>query len=153
MSGSVNDVRVVAMRLLATREHCTTELNRKLSRKGFEQDDIAFIIEECRQNKYLSNERFTEVFVNSRRVRGNGPTRIQKELQQLQIDADLIATYLDFSDPLWVERARQVREKKFGSSVPDEFKEKMRQARFLEYRGFSHDHIQQVLREDDLVSS
>jgi SOS response regulatory protein OraA/RecX len=35
--------------------------------------------------------------------------------------------------------------------MPNDYQEKMRQARFLEYRGFSHDQIQHVLREDDLV--
>ena len=149
--GDLNDVRAVAMRLLATREHCTSELQRKLSQKGFGANEIAAIIEECRQNRFLSDERFTEAFVNSRRERGNGPARIQKELQQHQIDADLIATYLDFRDPEWIVRAGQVREKKFGSEIPDDYKEKMRQARFLEYRGFSHDQIQRALREDDLV--
>ena len=147
----LNDVRAVAMRLLATREHCTFELNRKLSQKGFEAHDIARIIEECRQNRFLSDERFTEAFVNSRRERGNGPSRIKRELQQLQIDAHLIATYLDFRDPTWIERARQVREKKFGDDIPNNYQSKMRQARFLEYRGFGHDQIQHVLREDDLV--
>jgi len=147
----LNDVRAVAMRLLAIREHCTSELYRKLSQKGFEHGDIVFIIDECKKNKYLSDQRFTEAFVNSRRERGNGPARIQRELQQHQIDAHLIATYLDFRDPEWIRRARQVREKKFGSEIPEDYSEKMRQARFLEYRGFSHEQIQRVLREDDLV--
>ena len=150
MGKSVNDVRAAAMRLLATREHCTSELERKLSQKGFEHDDIVFIIGECKKNKFLNDERFTEAFVNSRRERGNGPSRIQKELQQHQIDAHLIATWLDVREPVWIEHARREREKKFGAGIPEDFKEKMRQARFLEYRGFTHEQIHQVLREDEL---
>ncbi|MDH3812818.1 MAG: RecX family transcriptional regulator, partial [Gammaproteobacteria bacterium] len=32
--------------------------------------------------------------------------------------------------------------KKFGTSAPSDFKEKARQMRFLQYRGFEQDHIQ-----------
>jgi len=139
------------MRLLATREHCTAELNRKLLQKGFEPNDIAVVVDECKRSRYLSDERFTEALVNVRRERGNGPVRIRKELEQHQIDAHIIATCLDERDPDWSCRARQAREKRFGGEIPQEFSEKMRQARFLEYRGFSHEQIQQALREDELA--
>lgn len=141
------------MRLLATREHCTVELKRKLSKRGFDQEDIQFIIDECTQNKFLSDERFTSAFIHSRRERGVGPVRIQKELQEHQIDVDLIAEYLRFRDSVWFEKAIAVREKKFGRCIPVDYKEKMRQFRFLEYRGFSQDQIKQAFRQDDIVTS
>lgn len=148
---SLNDVRAVAMRLLATREHCTSELDRKLSQKGFEPADIVSIIDECRQNRFLSDERFTEAFVTSRREKGNGPVRIRNELQQHQIDAHLIATYLDNRDSVWTECAARVREKKFGGDIPEDYNERMKQARFLEYRGFTHDQIFSVLKEEEVI--
>lgn len=150
MSTQLNDIRAVAMRLLATREHCTSELSRKLEQKGFGQADISRIIGECSRNRFLSDERFTEAFVTSRRERGNGPSRIKNELEQHQIDEHLIATYLDEHDSIWIELARKVREKKFGSGLPDNYKEKMRQARFLEYRGFTNHQIFKVISLVDL---
>ncbi len=153
MAGSVNSVRVVALRLLATREHSTIELKRKLSKRGFDEEDIQFVIDECTQKKFLSDERFTNAYIHSRRERGVGPVRIQKELQEHQIDVDLIAEYLRFRDSVWFEKAVAVREKKFGRYIPDDYKEKMRQSRYLEYRGFSHDQIQQAFRQDDMVTS
>lgn len=152
MSQTVNDARVVAMRLLAIREHSASELSRKLLQKGFADDDVAILLASLAQEDLLSNERFTECFVNSRRQRGSGPVKIKKELQQHQIDVDLIACYLEPRDPVWLQEAARVREKKFGRELPEDFKERVRQSRFLEYRGFSHEQIRAVMRDDDLVS-
>lgn len=145
LNNPVNDVRAVAMRLLATREHSTMELTRKLGQRGFDDADVAFVMEECTQNNYLSDERFTEMIINSRRGKGKGPSHILKELQEHKIDADLISLYLDMRDTEWVGYAAKAREKKYGKEIPNDFKEKMQQARFLEYRGFSSDHIFAVL--------
>ena len=38
--------------------------------------------------------------------------------------------------------AREIRAGKFGNEAPTDFKEKARQMRFLQYRGFESDHIQ-----------
>ena len=140
------------MRLLATREHSHAELRRKLTQKGFAEDEVEPLLALLVAERLLSDERFTECFVESRRQRGSGPVKIRLELQQNQIDPDLISRYLDPRDPIWLEAAARVREKKFGEALPDDFKERMRQSRFLEYRGFSHEHIRRVMREDELVA-
>jgi len=41
--------------------------------------------------------------------------------------------------------ATEVRLKKFGTAEPRDFKEKARQMRFLQYRGFEQEHIQAAL--------
>ena len=41
--------------------------------------------------------------------------------------------------------AKKQREKKFGLQIPDDFKEKARQMRFLSGRGFDGDSIRQSL--------
>lgn len=148
---TANDALAVAMRLLAIREHSTSELSRKLQQKGFEADEITHLLASLTQQNLLSDERFTECFINSRRQRGSGPVKIKKELQQHQIDMDLIASYLEPRDPIWAQEAARVREKKFGRPLPDDFKERVRQSRFLEYRGFSHEQIRAVMRDDDLA--
>jgi len=146
----VNDARVVAMRLLAIREHSTSELARKLLQKGFAADEVHELLSALALENLLSNERFTECFISSRRQRGSGPVKIKKELQQHRIDPELITEYLEPHDPVWAQAAGRVREKKFGTSLPEDFKERVRQSRFLEYRGFSHEQIRAVMRDDDL---
>ena len=49
----------------------------------------------------------------------------------------------------WSRLAIEVRIKRFGRAKPLEFKEKSRQARFLEYRGFNLDQINGALEFGD----
>ena len=139
------DLNDTAIRLLAMREHSQTELQRKLIQKGFKAQAVAQALEELIAQNLLSDERFTESFVMSRRERGTGPVKIQAELQQRGIDNELISRYLDFRDPNWLDLAEQAREKKFGQDLPAEYQLKSQQARFLANRGFSHEQIRRVL--------
>jgi len=150
VADTLNDARVVAMRLLAMREHSTYEMRSKLNKKGFDDSDIGVVINEYKHLNYLNDERFTEVFINSHRKKGKGPSRIQKELQQHKIDTNFISMHLDIYDFDWIQCAENVRKKKFGKEIPDEYKEKMKQARFLEYRGFTNEQIFSVLKNDEM---
>jgi regulatory protein len=80
-----------------------------------------------------------------RRDRGYGPLRIRRELQEKGVAPEAIGRFLDSGDRVWVENGRRVRTKKFGGRIPKSFTERARQARFLQYRGFTPDQIQQVL--------
>ena len=68
--------------------------------------------------------------------------RIRADLVQRGIRDGIIEGALDEAACDWYELAREERAKKFGEGVPGDFKEKARQMRFLQYRGFEQDHIQ-----------
>jgi regulatory protein len=91
---------------------------------------------------YLSQERFVESRVHARAARF-GNLRIRQELKQhaLTLPADT-AQALRTSE---LERARTVRERKFGA-VPADALGRARQARFLMGRGFSPDTIRRAVR-------
>src|SRR5690606_42119857 len=57
------------------------------------------------------------------------------------IGATLIDTYLDAADPDWFELASAEKQKRFGAAAPANMKEKARQVRFLQYRGFTQAQI------------
>jgi regulatory protein len=137
------------MNLLARREHSTRELHDKLLARGFEAAVIAEALEHLSREGLLSDERFVESFVHSRINRGSGPLRIQAELRQRGVAEALIREGLDERDPAWLERAEAVRCKKFGPAIPREFRDKARQMRFLQYRGFSSEQVRRVLRDED----
>ena len=65
----------------------------------------------------------------------------------LGLESELIERCLD-ENPDWVERARSVRQKKFGKSLPADYAGKAKQARFLQYRGFTGAQIRQALGTD-----
>ncbi|MGO0307391.1 regulatory protein RecX [Endozoicomonas acroporae] len=137
---SVNDVRRAAMDLLARREHGFTELARKLSGR-FPRELVFDALTRLREERLQSDDRFVESFVYSRQQRGYGPVRIKSELFQKGVDSELVGQYLLEQDDHWDERAKAVKERKFGASAPRDHKERARQTRFLAQRGFSMSQI------------
>lgn len=103
------------------------------------------MLEQLERERLLSDERFTESFLQARRNRGYGPLRIRRELQDKGIEPEAIERWLDGSGRDWIEHVKRVRQKKFGESLPKSHAERAKQARFLQYRGFTYEQIQQVL--------
>jgi regulatory protein len=141
------------MDLLARREHSVAELSQKLiahaRRNEFDDEVVANVIDELQGEGLLSDERFTEAFVRYRINNGYGPIRIQSELRERGVNEKIQASYLDFADPQWLEQVVLVRRKRFGDSLPEDYKERARQARFLQYRGFTTDQARRALVGDD----
>ena len=148
-----SSLRKKAMDLLARREHAAAELRRKLEayvhkqskKMDFDSGDVAKVVEELESEGLVSDERFAETFVRYRKNNGVGPMRIQTELRERGVSEKIQATWLDFADPLWHEQVTEVRHKRFGTALPGDYKERARQARFLQYRGFTTDQIKQAL--------
>ena len=142
-------VREKAMDFLANREHSQTELMRKLQSKGYDNNEIELALVQLKADRLLDDERFVESFVNSRINKGQGPVKIRVELKQRGINDDIIRSCIDGLGFNWVHLASEVRGKRFGEGLPGDYKERMRQARFLQQRGFSQEHIQVALNNDE----
>jgi regulatory protein len=134
--------------LLARREHSRLELERKLAARDFSDDVVARALDALERSGALKAHRFTESFVRSRVAKGQGPARIKAELAQRGIAADAVDTALGEADVDWLETIRAVRRKRFGAEVPRDYRERSRQARFLEYRGFDRAQIRAALELD-----
>src|SRR3989304_3033472 len=137
--------RALALRMLARREHGRQELCNKLLRKGCDAALAEEVVNKLEGERLVSDDRFMESLIQARRNRGYGPVRIQKELQEKGVMPEVIARSLDPNGPEGFEHARRVHRKKFGPRVPKSYSERARQARFLQYRGFTYDQIQRVL--------
>jgi regulatory protein len=74
--------------------------------------------------------------------------RIRAELRQQGIAPERIDEELGRQTLDWVALAAQVRQRKFGATLPRAAAERARQARFLQYRGFDHEHIRAALRRE-----
>lgn len=135
-------IRDSALNFLAIREHSRLELRQKLLRRDFPSELIDPVLNQLSADNLQSDVRFTESFIRSRTNKGQGFLRIRYELQQLGINSVLIAEYLDENDERWLQLAQQVRTKKFGDTLPRDPKQKAKQIRFLQYRGFSATQIQ-----------
>jgi regulatory protein len=136
------------MDYLARREHGEQELTRKLLARGFDPAPVDAAVDTLIADGLLSDRRFVESFVSSRCQNGSGPQKIQAELRQRGIDDSLVNACLEAVDEQWLDRLRQVREKKFGADLPQSFSERNRQMRFLQQRGFTSEQIYAVFRDE-----
>jgi regulatory protein len=137
------------MDYLARREHSEQELARKLTARGYAADTVAATLAALVADRLLSNARFAEAFVHARMQRGSGPQKIRAELRERGISDDLIDNCLEAVADSWRELAREVREKRFGSRQPADFRERSRQMRFLQQRGFNTGQITAAFQDGD----
>ena len=143
------EARKKAMDYLARREHGRGELLNKLTKFGFEPDVAEDAVAQLVEDGLQSDTRFVEAFIRSRIGQGKGPARIRAELREHDVTGSLIDAALANAEQDWYALAREVRLKKFGGSQPRDFKEKARQMRFLQSRGFEPDHIQSAVSAVD----
>jgi regulatory protein len=147
--------RHVATSLLAGRDHAIADLSRKLQQRGFTPPAIATALAELKGSNALDDERYGQNVVRYRSRRGQGPARIRLELRRSGVNAELADAAVKGGDdaPDFNALARQARIRKFGPDIPIDWKDRAKQARFLQYRGFSNDHIRAALEGDPEADS
>jgi regulatory protein len=133
-----------AMRYLVRREHSRAELHAKLLLKATPDDNVERVLDELAARGWLSDVRAVEQVVRLRRNRF-GMQRIAYELRQKGIGEDLINDVLPQMRDTELEAARSIWQRKFGIS-PEDAKDKAKQVRFMQSRGFMPDVIFKVLR-------
>ncbi|UWM63257.1 recombination regulator RecX [Enterobacter sp. CP102] len=145
-----------AVRILAVRDHSEQELRRKLAapvmgKNGPEEidataEDYDRVIAWCYEHQYLDDDRFVSRFIASRSRKGYGPARIRQELNQKGIARESTEKAMRECDIAWGELARDQAIRKYGEPLPREFAEKVKIQRFLLYRGFLMEDIQDIWR-------
>lgn len=147
---TLRDVRYKAMDLLARREHSVGELRRKLRQRDYQPALIEAAIESLLADKLLNDEQFAESYIRMRMRRGYGPMRIRKELQERDVAGTMVEQPLAALSEKWWTLATEARQKRFGAAVPDDYQQRAKQARFLQYRGFDHEHIMCALDDSGM---
>ena len=142
------EVEQAALRLLACREHSRAELRRKLRIWTADEGLLEGVLDALEAKHALSEQRFVQTYIESRKRKGFGPVRIRMELREKGVDSNLVSDWLDENDPGWAEVLKQAARRKFGYEPPSDFRERAKQARFLEYRGFSPEWIRQFLHKN-----
>ena len=142
-------VRTAAYALLAGRDFSRHELATRLLRKGYPPELVTAAVAAVVQEGLLREERFAEQFVSQQSGRGRGPVRIRMGLREKGVDPETVAQAFDSSETDWIRAAREARRRKFGPDLPGDARERAKQARFLQYRGFSSDQIRAALGPGD----
>ena len=153
-------LRARALQYLARREYSRAELRGKLlphiqADADFEQAfdssghvNLDALLDDLTARGWLSDERATAQLVHAKRSRF-GTQRITHELRQKGIAEELISAALPALKESELAAARDVWLRKFGTAPKDD-KEKARQMRFMQSRGFGFDVIFKVLKTSDV---
>ena len=137
------EVSASAVELLARRDYSSGELTARLRERGYAASAVHSVVSDLLEQRFIDDARYAMNRVSYQAGRGHGPLRIRRDLADLDIDPEQIQAALDAHD--WSQYARDVRVRKFGAEAPADWREKARQARFLQYRGFSADDIRSAL--------
>lgn len=136
-----------AMAMLARREHAVRELQTKLLSKGHGRNTVDLVMSKLVEDRLISDQRYAEALVYSRRNGGYGPVRIAYELREKGVDDGIVEEYLDFNDHRWIEELERVRTLKYGETRPSSYQDWAKRANFLSGRGFTSDQVRLVLGE------
>jgi regulatory protein len=140
----VAEIRYKAMDFLARREHSRKELREKLRKRYDDHILIDEVVDTLVLEGLQSDKRYVESFLRQRVAAGYGPLRLRAELRQRGISENEISLGLSELSGDWLALAETAWQKKFGVAAVDA-REKAKQQRFLAYRGFSNETIQELL--------
>lgn len=147
-------LRWLAFYYLSNRELSTHQLRQKLLAKDCDPDAIELLLKEFAEKGYQSDERTAYMLIRENIRRGRGKQHIRQALKTAKISYDHLETLItaandgsltdgtilteqDTKEPVdWLALAVEARVKKYGDALPKDAKEKARQLRFLQYRGF-----------------
>jgi regulatory protein len=141
-----SEIRKKAMDLLARREYAAEELRRKLRTYDFDETGIQDALRQLQADGLQSDFRFAEALVRQRFRAGMGPLKIRFELRQRGVDDAVTETFLDPLSERWDESMKQQRARRFGEAIPESSAERMKQARFLQNRGFYPESVMRLFR-------
>ncbi|MDG2252121.1 MAG: RecX family transcriptional regulator [Methylophilaceae bacterium] len=132
---------------MGKREYSRAELRKKISvyaeSLDIEKDDIEDMLSELEKDSWLSDKRFTEQFIFSRKNKF-GIKKIAHELRTKGVNDLIISHAIDSIRSEEFSLAQKIWEKKF-KGLPIDNQEKVKQIRFLQGRGIDPFIIQKIL--------
>ena len=156
-------MRWLAFYYLSNRELSQYQLRQKLLEKECDADAVSDLITEFAEKGYQSDERCAYMLIRESVRKGRGKQHIRRALKDARIafdsldeliaaaDIDSISDGTILADSGsngdgggdadavdWLTLAIEARCKKYGNSIPITPKDKAKQLRFLQYRGFDY---------------
>lgn len=143
-AGKPVSLKAQAVRLLARREYARADLEQRLLAKGAARDQVAAVLDELSTQGLLSNERFAHALV-AQKSGSYSRRSIRGELKRKGVSGEAIDGAL--GDATIEDEAALLAlwQRRFGT-MPANDREKARQVRFLQSRGFELSAILKLLR-------
>lgn len=134
-----------AMRLLARREHSRLELHRKLAPKVMEGEDLEAVLDDLAARGWLSDARFAEQSIRAK-SRRYGPLKLAHVLRAKGIEEEAIARAFRAAGEEGASNLESIWKTRF-TELPKDDRERARQVRFLQGRGFALEAVLRFLKE------
>jgi regulatory protein len=131
----------VAVRLLSRREHSAYEIRGKLLKRDFDEAEVEQAIIELQKGDWLSDERYAEAYIRMRQQKGFGPIRISMELNERGVKERIIEAYMYAGEESWQQTLLKQYQKKYKDKDIEDYNDKAKRIRFMQYRGFTLDMI------------
>lgn len=138
----------------AYQERSQQEVRDKLYDWGLWSDDVENIIAELIETNFLNEERFALAYVSGKfKIKHWGKIKIKQGLKLKKVPERMISNALKTIEyDEYLQSIRSAAEKKLASiSEKDPFKRKYKLVSYLLSKGFEHDLINDVLRNNDLA--
>ncbi len=132
------------MRFLARREHSRAELQRKLAPIAAEGEEVEALLDELSTKGWLSDARYAELAVRCR-ARRFGPLKVAHQLRVKGVGEETIALAFASAGIDGAAHLEKVWASRF-SLAPSDDRERGRQVRFLQGRGFPLEDILRFLK-------
>jgi regulatory protein len=140
------DIRDVAAKYLASRARSTGEMKTHRKSKGYGEDEIAEVIADFLDYRYLDDEDYCRQYIKYAFSKGKGPVRVKQELAEKGVSRDTIAFALEDyeAEESDLDRALAQARKTAGDRPIDE-KMKGRIGRRIVSLGYSTDIAYKVI--------
>lgn len=133
-----------SIKYLSRREHSSKEIKDKLNNKFPNQNNlIEKVIDLLIEKNFLSDERFTEIFIRNEILNLNGPNKIKQKLLLKGIEEDYINENLLQYKNEFTKNCSTLFEKKYKNKNLD-FKEKQKSIRYLLNKGYFYEDIKTI---------
>ena len=130
--------------LVAKREYSVFDIKEKLSAK-FGSDIADSAVEYAVDHKYVSDERYAEMFARYRANNHYGPKKIIYDLKLKHIDESIISNALENCDISFEDKISEYFSSKFDESELADAKYRAKVYRTLIGRGYTNDQVRDII--------
>jgi regulatory protein len=134
-----------AIAMLARREHSVAEMRAKLATTGAPAEEVDATVAELVCSKLLSDARYAEALVRQQQARGHATRSIANALRERGVAEEAAHDAVAAADLDDGAALAALWQRRFGRAPADE-RERARQVRFLQSRGFALSAILKFLR-------
>jgi regulatory protein len=112
--------------------------------KSSDHQLVGQVIQNLIDDGLQSDDRFAAAFTRMRLNQGKGSLKVKLELKQKGISSRLIDTYVNAENDQWQQALESLIQRRFAGHLSTDLREKARQLRFLQSRGFTLEQIRRV---------